>query len=74
VEIADTGEGIPSDALEEVFEPFFTTKPAGAGTGLGLAISRDIIRDHGGAIIAESIPGRPGATFTVWLPEYGALP
>jgi signal transduction histidine kinase len=74
VEIADTGEGIPSDALEEIFEPFFTTKPTGEGTGLGLAISRDIVRDHGGAIVAESIPGRPGATFTVWLPEYAGFP
>jgi two-component system NtrC family sensor kinase len=72
VEVTDTGAGIPSDALGQVFEPFYTTKPVGQGTGLGLAISRDIIRDHGGTIVAQSRPGQ-GAAFTVWLPEYEAL-
>ena len=73
VEVMDTGAGIPPDALGQVFEPFYTTKPAGQGTGLGLAISRDIIRDHGGTVFAQSRPGQ-GSTFTVWLPEYEALP
>ena len=72
VEVTDTGAGIPPDALGQVFEPFYTTKPVGQGTGLGLAISRDIIRDHGGTIVAQSRPGQ-GAAFTVWLPEYEAL-
>ena len=72
MEVTDTGTGIPSDALGQVFEPFYTTKPVGQGTGLGLAISRDIIRDHGGTIVAQSRPGQ-GATFTVWLPEYEVL-
>jgi len=72
VEVSDTGEGIPPDALGQVFEPFYTTKPIGQGTGLGLAISRDIVRDHGGTILAQSRPGR-GSTFTVWLPEYETL-
>ena len=72
VEVTDTGAGIPSDALGQVFEPFYTTKPVGQGTGLGLAISRDIIRDHGGTIVAQSRPGQ-GAAFTVWLPEHEAL-
>jgi signal transduction histidine kinase len=71
VAVTDTGVGIPPDALGQVFEPFYTTKPAGQGTGLGLAISRDIIRDHGGTILAQSRPGQ-GSTFTVWLPEYEA--
>jgi two-component system, NtrC family, sensor kinase len=72
VEVTDSGAGIPPDALGQVFEPFYTTKPVGQGTGLGLAISRDIIRDHGGTVVAQSRPGQ-GATFTVWLPEYEAL-
>jgi signal transduction histidine kinase len=70
--VTDTGPGISPDALGQVFEPFYTTKPAGQGTGLGLAISRDIVRDHGGTILAQSRPGH-GATFTVWLPEYETL-
>ena len=72
VEVADTGPGIPLDALEQVFEPFYTTKPVGEGTGLGLTISRDIVRDHGGTIVAESHPGK-GSAFTVWLPEYEVM-
>ena len=39
------------------------------GTGLGLSISQQIIHDHGGHIIAESIEGQ-GAIFTVVLPRY----
>jgi two-component system NtrC family sensor kinase len=72
VEVADTGAGIPRDALGQVFEPFYTTKPVGEGTGLGLTISRDIIRDHGGTIVAQSQPGQ-GSTFVVWLPEYEVM-
>jgi len=71
VEVTDTGAGISPDALGQVFEPFYTTKPVGQGTGLGLAISRDIVRDHGGTIVAQSRPGQ-GAAFMVWLPEYEA--
>jgi signal transduction histidine kinase len=72
VEVTDTGAGIPSEALGQIFEPFYTTKPVGQGTGLGLAISRDIIRDHGGTIVAQSRSGQ-GSAFAVWLPEYEAL-
>ncbi|HYB40161.1 MAG TPA: HAMP domain-containing sensor histidine kinase, partial [Candidatus Methylomirabilis sp.] len=71
VAVVDSGSGIPADALRQVFEPFYTTKPAGQGTGLGLAISRDIVRDHGGTILAQSREGQ-GSTFTVWLPEFEA--
>ena len=64
--------GIAPDALGQVFEAFYTTKPAGQGTGLGLAITRDIVRDHGGTIVAQSRAGH-GTTFTVWLPTYEVL-
>jgi len=69
IQVADTGTGIPPDALSQIFEPFYTTKPLGEGTGLGLAISRDIIRDHGGLIVAQSLSGH-GSTFSVWLPGW----
>jgi two-component system NtrC family sensor kinase len=72
IEVTDTGAGIPPDALGQIFEPFYTTKPLGEGTGLGLAISRDIIRDHGGLIVAQSRPGH-GSTFSVWLPAWEGL-
>jgi PAS domain S-box-containing protein len=65
--IADTGPGMARELLDRIFNPFFTTKPVGEGTGLGLSISDGIIREHGGQIRVESVPGG-GATFLVELP------
>jgi len=65
VKISDTGKGIPAEAIDKVFEPFYTTKDK--GTGLGLAIVFNIIKKHGGDIVAESKEGK-GTTFTITLP------
>lgn len=65
--ISDNGPGIPGELLPSIFDPFFTTKPEGSGTGLGLYLCRNIVREHGGEIIVESLPGN-GATFRVRLP------
>jgi two-component system NtrC family sensor kinase len=67
VVIRDTGPGIPPEVMGRIFDPFFTTKPVGEGTGLGLSISYQIVKRHGGDLVAESRPGE-GATFTVRLP------
>lgn len=67
VSIADTGCGIPEDALGRIFEPFFTTKPVGRGTGLGLAISYRIVEKHHGRIEVQSTVGQ-GTAFRVVLP------
>jgi signal transduction histidine kinase len=66
VRVADTGVGIPADALEKVFEPFFSAKER--GTGLGLAIVFGIVQRHHGTIRVESAPGA-GTTFTLVLPR-----
>jgi len=66
IALEDTGPGIPADVLPKIFDPFVTTKGL-AGTGLGLSISYGIIREHGGHITADSLPGQ-GATFTIDLP------
>jgi signal transduction histidine kinase len=68
VEIADSGQGIPTEIQERVFQPFFTTKPVGQGTGLGLAICQGIVAALGGEISFESETGR-GTTFRVVLPS-----
>jgi PAS domain S-box-containing protein len=70
IEVADTGEGIPSENLERIFEPFFTTKH-GVGTGLGLPISHGIVTAAGGTITVEPGEGR-GTIFRVELPSFSA--
>jgi CheY-like chemotaxis protein len=67
VEIADSGCGIPEDALEHLFTPFYTTKAPGVGTGLGLAICQRIVNEAGGRIWVESKLGA-GTSFFVQLP------
>jgi hypothetical protein len=54
VEIADTGQGIPSEHLSRIYDPFFTTKAPKKGTGLGLAITYGIVQEHGGVIEVDS--------------------
>ncbi|CAN5872221.1 hypothetical protein BH11GEM1_BH11GEM1_07220 [soil metagenome] len=66
--VTDNGPGIAREQLDRIFNPFFTTKPVGQGTGLGLSISDSIVREHGGRIRVESVPGG-GATFIVELPH-----
>ncbi|MBI5117231.1 PAS domain-containing protein [Candidatus Poribacteria bacterium] len=67
VRISDTGVGIAPEHMEKIFDPFFTTKGVGKGTGLGLSISYGIVKDHGGRLDVESVPGE-GTTFTITLP------
>lgn len=66
--VRDTGSGISSAHLGKIFDPFFTTRPVGQGTGLGLSICHTIVKQHGGAIAAESTMEGRGSTFVVRLP------
>ncbi len=72
VDVADTGVGIPPEALPHIFERFYQADPARPGgekhgTGLGLAIVKEIVGAHGGKISVRSGPDA-GSTFTVTLP------
>lgn len=69
VVVADSGEGIPPEALGRVFEPFWRGDPSrtGPGSGLGLALAKRIVETLGGAIRVESVPAS-GSRFAVVLP------
>ncbi|MGI6656254.1 MAG: sensor histidine kinase [Desulfobulbus sp.] len=68
IKVADTGPGIPEEALKKIFEPFYTTKDPGKGTGLGLAISRGILEKLGGRLTVHSQPD-VGTVFSMHLPK-----
>ncbi len=69
VAISDEGVGIPKDKLQKVFEPFFTTKRTGEGTGLGLSTVYGIVKQSGGYIFVDSVPGQ-GTTFSLLFPAF----
>lgn len=63
--VADTGTGIPDDALPKLFDIFFTTKAN--GTGLGLWMAHRTLREHDGTIEVASSADK-GTKFTLTLP------
>ena len=73
VRVRDQGVGIPPDKVEKIFEPFFTTKRAGEGTGLGLSTAYGIVKQTGGFIFVDSLPGQ-GTVFTLYLPACDFVP
>ena len=69
--VSDNGPGLGEEELDHVFDRFWRaqsgeTQEVG-GTGLGLAIAKSLVELHGGAISANSTPGK-GATFRFVLP------
>lgn len=77
IEVADTGLGIPAEALPRIFDRFYRLDASRSrrtgGTGLGLSIVRAVVERHGGTAEAESTPGK-GSTFRVILPVAAAEP
>jgi two-component system sensor histidine kinase KdpD len=72
--IADTGAGVPSDALALLFDKFYRADTAKAGgTGLGLSICKGFVEAHGGTITAENRPSG-GLQITIVLPRGAERP
>jgi len=52
IEIANDGDRMPGEILEQLFVPFATARTQGCG--LGLAVADQIVREHGGEIRVRS--------------------
>lgn len=71
IEVADTGIGIPEEALEHIYERFYRVDKSHSreigGTGLGLAIARNALLMHRGSVTVTSLLGE-GTKFLVKVP------
>ena len=74
IEVRDQGIGLPPGVADEIFEPFGRAANAQQlpGMGLGLYISRNIVRQHGGRMGAQSEGIGRGTTVWFWLPAVQA--
>jgi len=79
-EIRNTGEGLTEEELSRIFERFYQKDEHTEGAGLGLALVKELVRELGGEIKAESRPGE-WTVFRLSLPveknalmEKGLLP
>jgi signal transduction histidine kinase len=74
ITVADTGTGIPTEAIPKIFDRFYRVDPARAktlgGTGLGLAIVKSIVQLHRGRIDVQSTLGR-GTRIALIFPAGG---
>lgn len=71
--VTDTGVGLSEEAKKKIFTKFGRGE-AGAlnsgGSGLGLYLAQEVVKAHGGRIVAESEGVNKGATFSVYLPVH----
>jgi two-component system, OmpR family, sensor kinase len=66
VHVHDEGPGISGAAVEGLFGRFVSGSRS-SGLGMGLYLARQIAEAHGGALTAQSAPGR-GTSFRLELP------
>jgi heavy metal sensor kinase len=71
LDVADSGIGIPAEAVPHVFERFFRVDKARSrdqgGAGLGLSIVKSICTAHEAGLEVESVVGK-GSRFRITLP------
>jgi signal transduction histidine kinase/CheY-like chemotaxis protein len=73
ISVADNGEGLSADVLQDIFRMFAQVKAtedrAGGGLGIGLALARGLVSLHGGMIEVHSDGLGKGSRFIVRLPR-----
>ncbi len=69
VQVRDDGQGFEPHDADALFDPFTPRKSTGVthGSGLGLSISRQLARQMGGDLVAQSEGPGKGSTFTLVL-------
>jgi len=67
--VADDGQGMSAESMNQATDPFFSTKPK--GTGLGLAITRQILEEHNGRLRLDPVTPH-GTKLTLLLPRRDA--
>jgi PAS domain S-box-containing protein len=69
--VRDTGTGIPTEEMPRLFERFPRVENSRGrtheGTGIGLALVQELVKQHGGKVLVESVVGE-GTTFIVTVP------
>lgn len=68
IEVTDEGPGIPPAERERIFEPFHRLHPREHGAGLGLNLVKEIMKRHGGHVVASDSP-QGGACFRLTFPS-----
>jgi len=69
VTVSDTGKGLTQDDLGRVFDRFHRVDPnLPGGTGVGLTVARNLVRRHGGDVVAFSQGPGTGSRFVVSVP------
>ena len=64
VKIADNGNGMSEELMEQIFIPFFSTRKT--GSGIGLSLCKQIMLLHKGTIQVQSVAGE-GSAFLLYL-------
>jgi signal transduction histidine kinase len=72
IEVIDQGIGLAAEERDKIFQKFYRVGDEmvrqAEGSGLGLYLARELVRQVGGALTAESAGAGLGTTFRVTLP------
>ncbi len=69
ISVADDGDGIDANMLDKMFEEFFSTKESYKHNGMGLTSAHEIMHQHNGHILIDSIVNY-GTNVRLLIPSY----